>query len=213
LSASFEWQIRRESVLTSTQERLKEQAEQLPEGSVLLAQQQTQGHGRESRVWHSDSGGLYVSWLLKPDLILADLPLTLLFAVCETLENLSGLKLSLKWPNDILANGAKLAGMLIDSQVQASQPLYCICGVGINLNQTDFSPALSATSLALLTQQKWSTEAVLNMLLINFKKAYLQLLADPEYWRNPENPLRRRSIEIGYNRQEKKTLGELLSYE
>lgn len=209
------WQIHRELSLDSTQIRLKEVALLAPEGTVIVAQTQTQGVGREGRTWYSEPGGLYLSALLKPPQILNDLPLSLLYAVCKTLEDLSGLALTIKWPNDLLANGAKLAGMLIDSQLKGSQPMYYLCGIGINLNQRQFPQQMEqpATSLALLSQANWEPEQILPPLLENVALAYQAIQADPWLWRRPEQPLGLRPIQIGYNTQETKTLGELLDYE
>lgn len=182
---------------------------------MIVAQIQTQGLGREGRIWYSDPGGLYLSALLKPPQILNDLPLSLLYAVCKTLEDLSGQDLTIKWPNDLLVKGAKLAGMLIDAQLKGSHPLYYLCGIGINLNQRQFSQAMaqSATSLALLSHKNWEPEQILPSLLENIALAYQALQTDPHLWRRPEQPLGLRPIQIGYNTQETKTLGELLVYE
>lgn len=177
-----------------------------------MAQEQTHGLGREGRVWFSEPGGLYLSLLLKPPDLLNDLPLSLLYAVCQTLETLSEQVLTLKWPNDLLANGSKLAGMLIDAQIQGSNPLYYLCGIGINLNQAHFPNSLqqSATSLAQLTHKSWSVDQVLAPLLENIAQAYETLKNEPGLWHSPEHPLGLRPIQIGYNTQETKTLGELL---
>ncbi len=215
LTPQLYWQIHREHSLDSTQIRLRELALSEPEGTVIVAQTQTQGLGRAGRTWYSEPGGLYLSALLKPLQLLNDLPLSLLYAVCLTLEGLSGQALTIKWPNDLLANGAKLAGMLIDSQLKGSQPLYYLCGIGINLNQRHFPQemAQSATSLALLSQKNWEPDQILPSLLENIALAYQALQTDPHLWRRPEQPLGLRPIQIGYNTQETKTLGELLVYE
>ncbi|MGE3725678.1 MAG: biotin--[acetyl-CoA-carboxylase] ligase [Candidatus Sericytochromatia bacterium] len=211
----IDWQIHRRARLDSTQTELKKEALTSPEGTVLVAETQTGGLGREGRIWHSEPGGLYLSVLLKPSQSLNDLPLSLLYAVCTTLEQLAGKVLTIKWPNDLLANGAKLAGMLIDSQFTGHQPLYYLCGIGINLNQANFPAELgkSAISLAQLSSKHWHPDQILTPLLESIALAYQRLQADPQLWRRAEQPLGLRPIQIGYNTQETKTLGELLVYD
>jgi len=210
-----DWQIHKIARLTSTQTELKKLAFTAPEGTVIVAETQTEGVGREGRIWHSEPGGLYLSALLKPPQSLNDLPLSLLYAVCTTLEQLAGQVFTIKWPNDLLANGAKLAGMLIDSQFKGPQPLYYLCGIGINLNQASFPAELesSAISLAQLSPKHWHPDQILTPLLENIALAYQRLQADPLLWHRPEQPLGLRPIQIGYNTQETKTLGELLVYD
>ena len=166
------WQIQRFEQLDSTQTWLQQRASQLPEGTVVVAEQQLQGHGRASHNWLSEAGGLYVSWLLKPERLLPELPWVLLLAVCRALETETGFALRLKAPNDLLLQGRKLAGMLIDGAIQGERPLFYVCGLGVNLNQRDFSDLPEATSLWLASGQRWSETKLLQTILAAFATDY-----------------------------------------
>lgn len=178
-------------------------AGQLPEGSCYLARRQLAGHGREARGWESAEGGLYASFLLKPERLLPELPWALWWASLEALEALSGLSLTLKAPNDLLVEGRKLAGMLIDSRILQSRPLYYVCGIGVNLNQQRFGPDLEghAVSLCQLTGRRWEPEAVLRALLLRFGEVYA-LLRQGGFAPALLAALGQRQVQIGYNGRE-----------
>lgn len=189
--------------LDSTQRALVAQATELPAGSCFVAERQTAGHGREARSWASAPGGLYASFLLKPPGLLPELPWALNWAVLEALEHQTGLELTLKAPNDVLGQGRKLAGMLIDSRILGLRPEYYVCGLGINLNQRRFDAALAdrAVSLFQLTGREWEPESVLAGVLKVFAEKYAWLgLA--EFERRLLGCLGRRRVQLGYNGQE-----------
>jgi len=121
----------------STQNHLRSLAlSGAPEGTVVVALEQTSGKGRMGRSWFSPRGGLWFSLLLRPSLQLRDLPkLTLLFgvAVAEAVEEL-GVDVCLKWPNDLLAGGKKVCGILMETSAEPDRVEYVLVGVGINVN-------------------------------------------------------------------------------
>ncbi len=125
----------------STNTRIRELAEQgALEGTVLVADRQSAGRGRLGRRWESPSGvNLYCSILLKPQMPVQQAPqLTFLsaVAVAETLNQVCSLAATVKWPNDILVDGAKISGLLNEMNAETEQIHYVILGVGINLNMT-----------------------------------------------------------------------------
>ncbi|MEZ0370023.1 MAG: biotin--[acetyl-CoA-carboxylase] ligase [Candidatus Sericytochromatia bacterium] len=197
------WQIQAFEQLDSTQSWLCRQAEQLPSGTCILASCQSAGLGREARSWESAPGGLYASFLLKPERILAELPWALCWAVLEALEQTSGLELTLKAPNDLLVDGRKLAGMLIDSRILQARPLYYVCGLGINLNQRDFGPELAqrAVSLYQLSGRESDPAQVIEQVLGRFGAIYA-LLGSGRFAAEMLAALGRRRVQIGYNGRE-----------
>ncbi len=118
----------------STNADLLARAASLTCNTVLIAERQNAGRGRAGRSWLSSDGSLTFSlaWHCKRDLQgLAGLPLAVGVALAETLGRL-GVKVQLKWPNDLLKDGAKLAGVLIETQ-NAGGALWAVIGIGINL--------------------------------------------------------------------------------
>jgi len=125
-----------------------------PEGTVVLAEGQTAGRGRLGRSWDSpERTGLYLSILLRP----ADPPdrigryaIAAAVAVCTACRALAGDRVVLKWPNDVLADGGKLAGVLAEMR-HGSSGAELVLGVGVNVNQAarDFPPALRGTATSL----------------------------------------------------------------
>jgi BirA family transcriptional regulator, biotin operon repressor / biotin---[acetyl-CoA-carboxylase] ligase len=125
-------------------------------GSIVVADEQTAGQGRHGRLWHSEKdSGLYFSVLLKPDPVLT---LALGLAVADGITRGAAVTCDIRWPNDILLNEKKVAGIL----VQLAGPV-AVAGIGINLNHSDFPPPLDreATSLLLQTGRKHSREPLL----------------------------------------------------
>jgi len=105
-------------------------------GTVVIAERQTAGRGRDGHVWASPPGGLYLSAVLRPSLPLVDVPpmtLAIGIGVCEAARQ-AGVAAVLKWPNDVLVGGDKLAGVLVEAQSQGGKLDSVIVGIGINLN-------------------------------------------------------------------------------
>ncbi len=125
------------------------------EGTVIIAEEQTDGRGRLGRTWFASPGqNLTFSLVLRPPGPADDLNLLPLFvgvAVADAVQNLTGLPAKCKWPNDIMINERKTAGILIEGSMKDSSVEFVIVGIGINVNQREFPPDLSekATSLAL----------------------------------------------------------------
>jgi BirA family transcriptional regulator, biotin operon repressor / biotin---[acetyl-CoA-carboxylase] ligase len=122
-----------------------------PEGAVLVAEHQVAGRGRLDRVWTSPPrAGLTVSFLLRPDVPAARrgwLPLLTGVALAEAVGEVTGVRASLKWPNDLLAlDGRKLAGILAESSGNA-----VVVGVGLNVSTTAAELPDTGTSLSRVT--------------------------------------------------------------
>lgn len=144
----------------STNTRAKELAAQgAPEGTLIIAEKQTNGRGRRGRSWFSPSGGgIYCSLILRPAMPPGKTPrITLMTAVvaANTLMSLIKLNLKIKWPNDILVNGRKLAGILTEISADMDSVNYIIVGLGLNVNNLfENSPQdikKSATSILIET--------------------------------------------------------------
>jgi BirA family biotin operon repressor/biotin-[acetyl-CoA-carboxylase] ligase len=118
------------------------QKDNATEGTVILADVQTHGKGQGENIWLSDEGlNLLCSIILKPDFLPAYkqfyLSMCIATGICDCLADL-GIRSKVKWPNDILINGKKVAGILIENTI-LSQNLYTsIIGIGLNVNQVSF---------------------------------------------------------------------------
>lgn len=154
------------------------------EGTVAVADQQTAGRGRLGRRWESPAGvNLYCSVLLRPDIPVQQAPqLTFLSAVAvsDTLKELYGLQVEVKWPNDILVRGAKIAGLLNEMSAETERIHFVVLGLGINLNMNpdQFPAGISypATSVALETGHAIDRRRFLKALLQRLDGCYLEFL-------------------------------------
>ena len=129
-------------------------------GSVVLAGQQTDGQGRRGRRWHSEAGsGIYCSVVLRP---VPALTLALGLATADAIARATGMMCDLRWPNDVMLAGKKVAGSLVRMADGDA-----IAGIGINVNQTSFPEELAseATSLRLHTDAPVSLTGVISALL------------------------------------------------
>lgn len=166
-------EIVRLGVVTSTQAIAFVMAEQgAADGTVVVADTQTAGRGRRGRMWHDAPGdNLLISIVIRPRLNVADLPklsLAAAVAVAEAIDFATGLQARLKWPNDVLVNGRKLAGILLESRIVA-EPVVVV-GIGVNLRQRTFPPELaeSATSVDLEGGREVGREELLEAVLDAF---------------------------------------------
>jgi BirA family transcriptional regulator, biotin operon repressor / biotin---[acetyl-CoA-carboxylase] ligase len=127
-----------------------------PDGTLVWADEQTAGRGRRGRFWLSPLGNLHLSLVLRPDVTpsrAAQLGFVAALALGDALTVLAGaaLKLRYKWPNDLLADGRKFAGILLESEARASDPVdFVVVGVGVNIIAAPGDVEFPATSLAVL---------------------------------------------------------------
>ncbi|MBC7348760.1 MAG: biotin--[acetyl-CoA-carboxylase] ligase [Candidatus Aminicenantes bacterium] len=152
-----------------------------PEGTAVLAGEQISGRGTKGRSWHSARGkGLYISFLLRPTTSCLNLlPVVAGLAAAEALEELSGVKVKLKWPNDLVHRGKKIGGILCEAGGPGQPSTWVVAGIGLNLNhrQADFPPEISglATSLYLITGKSWNRDRLLALLGSRLKVWYNKL--------------------------------------
>jgi BirA family biotin operon repressor/biotin-[acetyl-CoA-carboxylase] ligase len=151
-----------------------------PEGTVVLAEEQFQGRGRQGRSFASPSGvGIYLSLLLRPTVDPNRLPqLTLMVgvAVAEALVEITSLDVCLKWPNDVEVHGKKVAGILTEGMMRPDRQAVVIVGIGINVNTTlaQFPEDLQArvTSLALAAGHRFDRPPLIASLLGHLETYY-----------------------------------------
>jgi BirA family transcriptional regulator, biotin operon repressor / biotin---[acetyl-CoA-carboxylase] ligase len=147
-----------------------------PAGTLVWARTQTAGRGRQGRGWVSPAGNFYASLILRPAVpvaIAAQLGFVAAIAVAEACLALApGAAISLKWPNDVLLSGRKLAGLLLESQSRSDGALdWLVLGIGINLATYPVEVEYPATALA-ATGADTGAEAMLGALAASFLAWY-----------------------------------------
>ncbi len=153
--------------------------EGFPEGTVAVADEQTQGRGRFGRKWEAEPlSNLLFSLLLRPEFLKRDEMFILTFsaavAVAEVLEVIGGLKPEMKWPNDILLGSKKVCGILLESSFDGDRLNHIVIGIGLNVNQTAFPEEIAsrATSLAVFAGRKFDREEIFMSVLNGFSRTY-----------------------------------------
>src|SRR5690242_16055248 len=118
-----------------------------PHGTAVIAEEQTGGIGRHGHIWHSPGAGLYMSIILRLPAAVPLLTMALGLAVQRTINDLAGVNADIRWPNDVLLNEKKLAGIMVLAADHHSH----VAGIGVNVNQQAFPEDLKdiATSLRL----------------------------------------------------------------
>jgi len=160
-------------VVSSTQDVARLLAERDIQSGIVLSQSQTKGRGRFSRLWHSEKGGLYCTIFIPISSESAHmLPFIASLAVRNTLAAKTKSIVQLKWPNDVLLNGKKVAGIL--TEVQHGNKPRALIGIGINVNQKSMPKPLAkqSTSLFIHTHKKSNIPLLLNQLKKNFISIY-----------------------------------------
>jgi BirA family biotin operon repressor/biotin-[acetyl-CoA-carboxylase] ligase len=156
------------------------------EGAVFIAEEQLGGRGRGGHTWHSERGvGIYLSVVLRPRLEPTEtLWLSLIsgLAVHEAVKAVTGIAPDLRWPNDIIAGGKKLGGILTELSTEQCKVRHVVVGIGLNVNHAEFPAELRelATSLRIESCRKWPRVELVAALLKSLNREYGALQADAD---------------------------------
>jgi BirA family biotin operon repressor/biotin-[acetyl-CoA-carboxylase] ligase len=155
------WRIHYFEELSSTQDHAAQLArDATPQGTVVIAEEQTKGRGRMGRKWHSPAGlNLYLTIVLRPSIPIVEVPRLGLMAgigVAEAVREFAPGMVALKWPNDLWLRGRKAAGMIAEAITDRNNQLNCVLlgiGINVNLKASDIPAALQskATSIRIET--------------------------------------------------------------
>ena len=153
--------------------------EGFPEGTVVAADEQLNGRGRFGRKWEAEPvSNLLFSVLLRPNFLDRDEVFILTFAaavaVAEALEDAALVQPELKWPNDVLLDGKKVCGILLESSFDSDDLDHVVLGIGLNVNQKTFPPEISnrATSLSSFTGKEFERDEILFTILSRLSAIY-----------------------------------------
>jgi len=160
----------------STQDLAEALAEQgVHEGAIVLAEEMIKGRGRMGRQWIARRGGLWFTLVLRPRNTrgLQLLSLVAGLAVVRGIESLLGVRTGLKWPNDVLYNERKLAGILVEGKVEADVVKYVLLGIGLNVNN-ELPVELKDTAITLkeITSKLIPRIPVLRSILLRIDEYY-----------------------------------------
>lgn len=149
------------------------------EGAVVVTDHQTSGKGQRGNVWIAESGkNLTFTIILKPHFLIAhqqfQLNIAIALGISDFLMDTIDSQVSIKWPNDILIDGKKVCGVLIENQLRGETISHSIVGIGLNVNQVDFQFE-NATSLGILINKIFALPTLLEDLLHKMEIRYLQL--------------------------------------
>ena len=183
--------------LTSTMDMAREYAEsKIDEGTVVIAEFQTLSRGRLGRTWVSRPGNLYLSVVYYPNQITLPLiGIVAALAVKKSILKTTGTRPDIKWPNDIMIHGRKVAGILVESVIMSDQIKYAIVGIGINisLNREEMGELGSiATSLNLSLGYEVPRETLFRTLLQELDSLYFDIkkgISPIQEWRESLNTL------------------------
>lgn len=160
--------------LASTMDVAKDLARKgCPDFTTVIAGRQASGRGRLKREWHSDKGGLYFTVVLRPDL-----PPVLSFRVsflasltlARVLNEMFGVDVRVKWPNDLLVDERKICGMLSELEAEADRVAFINVGIGVNVNNDPSAIEPAATSLKAILGRRISIKDILARYLDAFEQ-------------------------------------------
>lgn len=166
-------------VTGSTNIEAKKQAENgAPEGLLVVADKQEAGRGRRGRSWESPAGAnIFMTILLRPDFApkkASMITLVMAVSVAQAIADVTELSVGIKWPNDIVVNKKKVVGILTELTMETDFIQYLVCGVGINVNQTEFPENIKATATSLYLEggRKVNRAGLIERTMEHFEENY-----------------------------------------
>jgi BirA family transcriptional regulator, biotin operon repressor / biotin---[acetyl-CoA-carboxylase] ligase len=155
--------------------------ETLPEGFLVTATHQTSGRGYAGNRWQDEPGqNVLMSLLLRPTFMTARRQFYLTQALSLAVHDAFAARLKkhafkIKWPNDLVCNGKKICGMLVENAVSGDAMQHAVCGIGFNLNRTSFPKGINATSYKLESGKETDIHQAVAALCAAIEARYLQL--------------------------------------
>jgi len=195
------------SAIDSTNDFLKESSKTEPfeNFTTVMAENQTNGKGQMGAVWVSEKGkNLIMSTLVKDIVKNAEevfhLNVAVAVAIVEVLEALELPNLAIKWPNDIMSDEKKVAGILIENRFKSNTKIESIVGIGLNVNQRDFTSFPKASSLVLLMKKEYDIEQLLEEIVLKIKQNCKLINSNSSaiLWKKYLNYLFKKDIEMPF---------------
>ncbi len=162
----------------------------LPDGTLFYTFDQQNGRGQRGNSWESEANkNVALSYVLHPKFLAPNkqflLTKVVSLAVADVMTEILkkegiSVDVKIKWPNDIYVNGKKIAGILIENVLKENLILHSIIGIGININQTEFTSTKKACSLCILTKNEHNKKELIELLSSKIEGYYLQLKSNKQ---------------------------------
>lgn len=166
--------------ISSTNDYAKSIASESLDGTIIISEEQTKGKGRLGRQWHSKiSEGIWMSAILKPNISPYKAPFITLIAGASIVSALNklGVNSQIKWPNDIIINNKKVAGILTELSAEIERINYIVLGIGINVKTMEFSQEISEIATSLYKENyRISRVDIVRSIIVEFEKLYLDYI-------------------------------------
>jgi BirA family transcriptional regulator, biotin operon repressor / biotin---[acetyl-CoA-carboxylase] ligase len=173
--------------------------------TIVTAENQTSGRGQMGAKWDVESGKNLTFSVLVKDLLLEvtsvfHLNVAVAVSIVEALQQLNLPNLAIKWPNDILADNKKIAGILIENSFKSNGEIYSVIGIGLNVNQANFKDLPRASSLCCLLNRELDKEEILTSIIECIKRnvALLQSGNYDKFWQHYNHKLFKKGIPMPF---------------
>lgn len=196
--------------IDSTNDFLKglTQNQTLENYTVVTAKSQTKGKGQHGAIWQTEaSKNLITSILIKETLSkiegVFELNISVALGIIEALKKFEIPSISIKWPNDIMSENKKIAGILIENSIKVDGKIESIVGIGLNVNQTNFDNLPKASSLKGITNVEYDIDAILEIIVLEIQKK-IELITQNQsalLWQDYEENLFKRGIPMAFEEQ------------
>lgn len=174
--------------------------------TVVTAESQTRGKGQMGAKWDSEIGknlmfSVLVNNVLNTISEIFDLNVAVALSILTTLEKNKIPNLSIKWPNDILSENKKVAGILIENTIKNNGEITSIIGIGLNVNQINFDNLPKASSMAVISKKEFDKEIILNQLIVCLKSNcdILQNKLTTQLWNSYNKNLFKKGIPMAFS--------------
>lgn len=204
------------SAINSTNDYLKGLlAERYVENfTVVVAEDQTQGRGQMGAQWNVEPGKNLTFSILVKDLLLKieeifALNAAVAISITEALEGFIKSKTAIKWPNDILAGNNKIGGILIENSIRNDGEIYSIIGIGVNVNQKDFSVLPKASSLSVIEGREFDKEAIMQAIIDKLRRNVSRILNNDidAIWSMYHHKLFKKDVPMPFEKDGKRFMG------
>lgn len=182
--------------------------------TVVAAENQTQGRGQMGAKWDAEPGKNLTFSVLVKDLLLEineifSLNAAVAVGITEALQEFIKKEICIKWPNDILAGNHKIGGILIENSIKNNGEIYSIIGIGINVNQKDFTGLPKASSLAVAEGKEFDKDAIMVAIVEKLKRNVSRILNKDTatVWGNYHRKLYKKDVPMPFEKDGQRFMG------